>query len=92
MTITHFEAVMTGISGLFLTLSVIAAGLRWIYKQGVSSTRLVTAIESNTRATGDLSDSFGKFTEKTDGTLTDHEHRLTRAEDRIENMEKRGAG
>ena len=86
MVLTHFEAVMGGIAALFASLAVIGAGLRWIYRQGVSSTRLVSAIETNTSATATLSTAFGKFSEKTGGTLVDHEHRITRTEDRLASL------
>jgi hypothetical protein len=84
MTITHFEAIMGGIAAVITMLSVLAAGLRWIYRQGVSSQKLVNAIDANTEATARLSDSYGKFTEKTGSTLIDHEQRITRVADKVD--------
>jgi hypothetical protein len=89
VTLTHFEITMTLLLAIVSVLSVLAAGLRWIYRQGVSSQKLVTAINENTTATGKLSGAFDKFTEKTDGTLLDHEKRLTHAEDRLDATEHR---
>lgn len=82
MVLTKFEAIMGAICALVVAASVIAAGLRWIYRQGVSSQNLVNSIDGNTEATAKLSVTFERFTEVTNGTLTDHERRITRVEDR----------
>jgi hypothetical protein len=81
MILTHFETVVGFLVAILTVLSILAAGVRWIYQQGVSSAKLVGAIEDNTKATGKLSMAYDKFTEKTDGTLVDHEMRITRLED-----------
>ena len=86
LVLTHFEAIMGGISALVVALGVIATGLRWIYRQGVSSEHLVNSIDRNSTATGKLSDAFERFSERTDGTLTDHEHRITRVEDKFADL------
>ena len=86
MVLTHFEAIMGGLSAVVVALGVIATGLRWIYRQGVSSQNLVNAMEGNTHATGKLSDAFERFSERTAGTLTDHEHRITRVEDKFQDL------
>ena len=83
MVLTHFEAVMVGIGAVVSMLATIALGLRWIYRQGVSSAKLVTSIDANTEATAQLSVSFAAFSEKTGDSLLDHEKRLTRVEDRL---------
>lgn len=87
ITLTHFEAVMTAIGALVTAVATLAIGLRWIYRQGVSSNKLVTAIDQNTAATTKLSGAYDLFTQKTDGTLTNHEMRITRTEDRIDRAE-----
>jgi hypothetical protein len=83
MVLTRFEAIVASLAALVTVCSVIAVGLRWVYKQGVASADLVGAIKGNTEATGTLSAAFDRFTEKTGQTLTDHEHRITRVEDRF---------
>ncbi len=83
MTLTHFEITMTVLVAILTALSILAAGLRWIYKQGVSSQKLVNAVNANTQATGKLTSAYERFTEKTDGALIDHEMRITRLEDRL---------
>lgn len=85
-TLTHFEAIVTGLGAMVVALGVIAGGMRWIYRQRVSSQNLVNSLESNTEATGLLSTAFEKFSEKTAGTLTDHERRITRAEDKLADL------
>lgn len=82
MTLTHFEVTIALLVGILTMLSILAAGIRWIYRQGVSSARMVNAVNANTKATTDLSDTFKVYTEKADGTLLDHEKRLTRVEER----------
>lgn len=84
MTLTHFELIIALLVGILTALSILAAGVRWIYKQGVSSARMVNALNANTQANKELSDSFKVYTEKADGTLLDHEKRLTRVEERQE--------
>jgi hypothetical protein len=86
MHLTHFGAIMTVLGSLVVAASVIAAGLRWIYQQGVSSQKLVNSIDINTSATDKLSSTFERFSERTDGTLTDHEHRITRVEDKFADL------
>ena len=81
--LTHFEAIMAAFGALVVAAGVIAGGLKWIYRQGVSSQKLVDAMEGNTVATGKLSGAFEKFSEQAEATLTDHEHRLTRTEDKL---------
>jgi hypothetical protein len=83
---THFEALLTVVGSLAVAVSVVAAGLRWIYQQGVSSQKLVNSIDFNTSATDKLSGAFERFSERTDGTLTDHEHRITRVEDKFADL------
>jgi len=80
--LTHFEAIMGGLAALATAVTALALGLRWTYQQGASSAKLVNSIDVNTLATTELSAAFKTFTEKTDGTLTDHERRVTRLEDR----------
>jgi len=77
---------ITVLGALVVALGVIAAGLRWIYQQGSSSQKLVNSIDGNTFATNKLSMAFEKFSEQTDNKLTDHEHRLTRVEDKFADL------
>ena len=66
MHLTHFGAIMTVLGSLVVAASVIAAGLRWIYQQGVSSARSSsTRIDINTSATDKLSSTFERFSERT---------------------------
>ena len=65
MHLTHFGAIMTVLGSLVVAASVIAAGLRWIYQQGVSSQKLVNSIDINTSATDKLSSTFERFSERT---------------------------
>jgi uncharacterized protein HemX len=81
MLITHFEAVMATLVAILTVLGIIATCLRWIYKQGGANTEQTLATRANTAATDKLSKSLDKFVEKTDGTITDHEKRITRLED-----------
>ncbi len=81
MVITHFEAVMGGLGTVVTILCVVITALRWIYSQGASSQKLVSAVEANTEATSRLTAAYDKFSAKTDSILTDHEKRITRLED-----------
>jgi hypothetical protein len=90
MMLTKFEAAMGGLGALITVLTGLALGLRWIYRQGVSSSRLVSSIDQNTEATGKLSASFAAFSEKTGDSLLDHEKRLTRVEDKQAAIERTG--
>lgn len=80
MDLTHFETIIAVLSAIIVMLGVLAGGLRWIYKQGVSSQTLINSVDENTVATEKLTKSFDRFTEKTNGTLLDHEKRITRIE------------
>jgi len=82
MRLTAFQALAGGIGAIFTIAMVIALGLRWIYRQGVSSEKLVSAIDANTAATAKLSVAYEKFSEETGRELLDHEKRITRLEDR----------
>jgi hypothetical protein len=83
MTLTHFEAIIALLSAILAVLGVLAAGMRWIYQQGASSTKLINAIDENTKATARLSGSFKEFSDKTDGSLLDLEQRVARIEGRL---------
>jgi hypothetical protein len=82
MTLTKFEALVALLGVLLGVMATIAAGLRWVYKQGVSSARLVSAVTDNTTANDKLTHAYETFTEKTANTLLDHEKRITRMEAR----------
>jgi hypothetical protein len=82
MILTHFEITTGALSVILAALVSLGAGVRWIYNQGASSQSLVNAVNENTTATGKLTAAYEKFTEKTDGTLLDHEKRITRLEGR----------
>lgn len=72
---------IVGILGAIVAmLATFGLGLRWVYKQGAASARLVTAVNANTDATGKLTTAYERFTEKTADTLLDHEKRITRVE------------
>lgn len=90
MKLTGLEALSGLLAGFASFATAIGFALRWVYLQGVASAKLVSAIDKlslridiNTDATGKLSESFGKFTEETNGSLVDHEHRLTVLETRM---------
>jgi hypothetical protein len=80
VTLTKFEALIGLMVAILTVLGIVSAGLRWIYKQGVSSTNLVNAVTDNTEATDKLTHAYETFTEKTANTLLDHEKRITRME------------
>jgi len=80
--LTGFEALMAALGAIVTALMAIALGLRWIYRQGVSSQKLVDSIDKNTDATGKLSAAYEHFSEETGRELLDHEKRITRLEDR----------
>lgn len=88
-TLTRFELVMASIVAVLTALTTLALGFRWIYRQGAASQRLVDSIDrltgrmdTNTTATKDLAESQQKMADKVDGTLLDHERRITRLEAR----------
>jgi len=83
MMITKFEAVCVILGVLISAISALVLGLRWIYRQGAASSKLVSAIEENTKATGKLSAAYDMFSAKTGDELLDHEKRITRVEDRL---------
>lgn len=80
---THFEVVVAFLTGIIAILGGLGASLRWIYHQGAAGARLISAVDLNTQATAKLTDAYGHFAEKTDGTLFDHERRITRLEDQV---------
>jgi len=82
MTVTKFEALCGLLVAILTILGIVSAGLRWIYRQGVSSAKLVSAVTDNTEATDKLTHAYETFTEKTANTLLDHEKRITRIEAR----------
>jgi uncharacterized protein HemX len=90
--LTEAEAIIALLVGILTALGVLATGLRWIYKQGVSSQKMVNALDANTKANKEVSEAFKAYTAKADGTLLDHEKRLTRAEAEIDEQRRRMEG
>jgi uncharacterized protein HemX len=90
VTLTHFEIVIAALVGILTVLTILATGLRWIYHQGSANAEQVIATKANTKATEDLSGSLKRFTEKTDGVITDHEKRITRLEDHEDTRGRQG--
>jgi hypothetical protein len=80
MMLTHFEALIAALVGLGTLLSLLLLAIRWIYHQGSAATEQIMATKANTVATEELSTSFKAFSDKVDGTITDHEKRITRLE------------
>lgn len=79
---TKFEVIVSLLAGMLAALAVLASGLRWIYRQGMSSQVMVNALNDNTQANDKLSKAFLLYTEKADGALLDHEKRITTMEAR----------
>jgi hypothetical protein len=90
VTLTHFEVIVAALVGILTTMAFLVAAIRWIYKQGSANAEQVIATKANTRATEELSDSLKVFSEKTDGTITDHEKRITRLEDHEDTRGRQG--
>jgi hypothetical protein len=82
--ITHFEVIVGILAGIAAVLVPIAAGIRWIYRQGQANAEQISATRLNTKATQNLADAFGLFSGKTEGTIADHERRITRVETHLD--------
>jgi hypothetical protein len=90
--LTRFETIVGLLIGVIAILSALVAITRWVYKQGSSSQKMVNAMDANTAATTELKDSFKLYTEKANGTLLDHERRLTEAQTELRTIMSAIAG
>lgn len=82
MILTRFELITTLLGGIFTCLMMLAAGVRWIYRQGVSSQNMVNALQQNTKANDKLTVAFDVYSQKVDGTLSDLLRRVSVLESR----------
>ena len=78
------------LAAIMTVMSVLAVGLRWIYKQGAAGEELKNSVDQNTRATDALNQSYKIFTTKIQDTILDHEKRLTRLETTTEIQRSKG--
>jgi uncharacterized protein HemX len=90
MVLTHYETIIAALVGIVTLLVILLTALRWIYRQGSANAEQVIATRQNTTATQELSKTLKAFTEKTDGTIMDHEKRITRLEDHEDTRGKQG--
>jgi uncharacterized protein (UPF0548 family) len=87
--LSALAAVAAGLGGLAAAVGALAAGMRWIFRQGAAGQKLVDSLDrlavrmdDNTQATAELAAAQKAATEKIDDALLDHERRLTRLEAR----------
>lgn len=67
---------------VILTMVAFLAGtIRWLWRQAQTGQKQADAVNLNTEATQELSKTFKVYVEKADGSLLDHEKRITRLED-----------
>jgi hypothetical protein len=88
---THFGIIIGLLVGILTVLTSLGVGLRWIYHQGAASEELKHAVQQNTGATEELTNSYKVFTIKIQDTMMDHEKRLTRLETTTELQRSRSA-
>ncbi len=76
----HFELIMGAMASIVAVLIGMSLFMKWIYSQGNSAARLAGAMDANTAATVALSCTLAKFSEKTDTSLKDLDHRVVKTE------------
>lgn len=90
MILTHFETIITLLTGVFAMLTGVAISLRWVYRQGAANASLKDSVDRLAEATNELSASYKVFTLKIADSLLDHEKRITRLETTTELQRSRG--
>lgn len=77
------NAIVALLASILTMLALLAGVIRWLWRQAQGQQRQVDAVDRNTEATRELSESFKTYTEKADGHILDHEKRITRLEDKV---------
>jgi hypothetical protein len=80
---TALQAVLAIIGSLVVVIGSLVGTIRWVWKQSQTQTLLTAATENNTKATTALTEKFGLYVDKANGSLLDHEKRLTAVETRL---------
>lgn len=87
MNLSHFEVLVSILGTIVAMLVPTAYAVRWVYRQGGTNREQLIATKANTEATAKLSGALDQFTEKAGEIMSNHEQRITRAEDRLDRLE-----
>lgn len=81
---TALQAVLAITGSLIVVVGSLVGTIRWVWKQSQTQTLLTAATENNTSATRELTEKFGLYVDRANGSLLDHEKRLTAIETKID--------